>query len=199
MKNFYDAVKERRTIHVLGSQEVISEERLDDIIKQAVNYLPTAFNGQEQRAVLLLGQNHSWFWETVTAKIKAMVPAEEFPASADRLNGFASGAGTILVYQDTAIIQHFEENFTLYKHHFATWSHQASGMLKYLLWTSLQVEGYAASLQHYTELVEEEVTAKFGLNPSWKMVGQIPFGNAESEPNPGKTFEPLENRVLTFK
>jgi len=198
MEGFYSAMENRRSIRILGKEEVISPERLEEIVCHTLLFTPTAFNAQEQRIVLLLGERHSWFWNLLKEKLRAIVPPEKFPATESKLAGFAGGVGTILFYQDMDVVRDLQESFPTYKDNFPSWAHQANGMLTYTIWTSLAVEGYGASLQHYTELVEQGVKQELDIPPAWSMVGQMPFGKAEESPG-DKTFEPVEKRMLVFR
>jgi len=198
MKTFKEAMVNRRTIHVVKNEEVISGEKLKELIDDSMKYCPTAFNAQEQRAVVLMGEKNKWFWAALKEKLRAIVPESDFAETEKRIDGFAGGVGTVLVYQDTAIIKGLQEQYAIYADNFPIWAHQASGMLKYIIWASLSAEGYGASLQHYTELIEEDVRKELGIDASWKMVGQIPFGAPGHAPY-DKGFEDLEKRVLMYK
>ena len=199
MSELFKAMENRRSIHQLSNHAIISEDRLKEVISHALKFSPTSFNAQEQRLILLLDKKHEWFWDLTKSALKAILPAESYPDSEARINGFQGGVGTILLYQDINVVKGLQESFPMYKDNFPIWAHQASGILKYTLWTSLADEGYGASIQHYSELVEEEVKKELNIDPSWKMVGQLPFGKAASNPDPNKTFEPVEKRLLVLK
>ncbi|MCL2579743.1 MAG: nitroreductase family protein [Oscillospiraceae bacterium] len=199
MSDFYKAMENRRTIHQLSKEALVPQERLEQVIGNALKLTPTAFNGQEQRLLLLMDKKHDWFWNLVKSTLKAIVPAENFPGTEARINGFLGGVGTILLYQDTTVTKGLQEAFPIYKDNFPIWAMQATGMLKYTLWTSLVEEGYGANIQHYTELVEAEVNKELNIDPAWKMVGQLPFGKAAQAPDAGKTFETIEKRLIVFK
>jgi len=198
MNDFYNAMAKRRSIRVLGNEAIISEERLMGLISHAVKCTPTSFNAQEQRVVLLLGKKHEWFWDLTKETLKGMLPAESFPETEEKLNGFRGGVGTLLIYQDSAVVKGLQEAFPSYSDNFPIWANQASGMLEYTLWTSLSNEGYGASLQHYTNLIELAVNKELNINKTWRMMTQIPFGSPKEEAGE-KDFEPIEKRVLTFK
>jgi len=199
MSDFYTAMENRRTTHLLSRETIVPQERLEKVISGALKFTPTAFNAQEQRLVLLMEKKHDWFWNLVKSTLKAIVPAENFPATEARINGFLGGVGTILLYQDTTSIKGLQETFPAYKDNFPIWAMQATGMLKYTLWTSLVEEGFGASIQHYTELVEADVNKELNIDPAWKMVGQLPFGKAAQNPDANKTFEPIEKRLIVLK
>ena len=198
MSDFYKAMEKRRSSYDLTSQEVISPKRLSEVVEHALKFTPTAFNAQEQRLVLLHGDKHRWFWESTKLALKAIVPEEGFAETKARIEGFQNGYGTILIYQDIDVIEGLQESLPMYKDNFPIWANQASGMLKYTLWTSLVEEGFGANIQHYTELIEESTNKELGINPRWKMVGQLAFGKAAQAPSAEKTFEPIEKRLLVF-
>ena len=78
------------------------------------------------------------------------------------------------------------------------WTFEANGMLQYMVWQSLAENEIGASLQHYNELIEEDVKKMLDLPDSWKILSQMPFGSIEKTPAE-KTFLPLENRFKIFK
>ncbi|MCL2572026.1 MAG: nitroreductase family protein [Defluviitaleaceae bacterium] len=199
MNMFPQIMENRRSTYNLSNEFVVSEEKTKEIIAHALKFTPTAFNAQEQRLVLLLGERHKWFWNQVKQNLKAIVPEADFPATNERINGFLNGTGTVLFYQDTAVIAHLQEPFPLYKDNFPIWAQQVSGMLKYTVWTTLADSGYGANIQHYTEVVETDANKELNINRDWKMVGQLVFGKAESDPNPDKTFEPIKKRLIVYK
>jgi len=199
MKDFYKAMENRRTIRQLSNEALIPQERLEEVVSNALKFTPTAFNAQEQRLVLLMDKKHEWFWNLVKSTLKAIVPAEKFPDSEVRINGFLGGVGTILLYQDTSVTKGLQDAFPAYKDNFPIWAMQSTGMLKYTLWTSLVTEGYGANIQHYTELVEEQANKELKIDPAWKMVGQLPFGKPAQSPDASKTFEPIEKRLIVLK
>jgi predicted oxidoreductase (fatty acid repression mutant protein) len=199
MSTFIKAMENRRSIYELSNEFVISKEKTKELIAYALKFTPTAFNAQEQRLVLLLEEKHEWFWNKVKQNLKAIVPPENFPDTEARIDGFLNGAGTILLYQDTAVTKNLQESYPIYKDNFPIWAMQASGMLKYTLWAALAEAGYGANIQHYTEVVESDANKEFGVNSNWKMVGQLVFGKAEGKANAEKTFEPLGTNLIVVE
>ena len=51
MKDFLDAVKNRRTIYALGKDRAVSAEKVRDLVEFAVKNVPSAFNSQSARVV----------------------------------------------------------------------------------------------------------------------------------------------------
>ncbi|MGO4375972.1 nitroreductase family protein, partial [Paenibacillus sp. MCAF20] len=55
---FMEAVKHRRSIYGISKQSDISDEKIAQIVQDAIKHTPSAFNSQSARIVLLLGANH---------------------------------------------------------------------------------------------------------------------------------------------
>lgn len=71
-------------------------------------------------------------------------------------------------------------------------------MLQLAVWTALQDVGYGASLQHYTELIEQDVRKEWSLPDGWKLIGQMPFGKPTMQPDE-KQFNYLKEHFKIFK
>ena len=96
-KDFKEAVKNRRSIYHLDDNVSVSDKEIQDIIDFAVLHVPSAFNSQSTRVVLLLGKEHKKLWDIVKSTLKRMVPEESFGATETKINtSFASGYGTVL-------------------------------------------------------------------------------------------------------
>ncbi|WP_410902081.1 nitroreductase family protein [Priestia filamentosa] len=196
---FYDAIENRRSIYGISKEPVISDERIQEIVNHAVKYVPSAFNSQTARVVILLGDNHTKLWDITTQTLKGMVPEDQFASTQEKMDSFNAGYGTVLFFEDMSIVEGLQAQFPSYADNFPVWSLQSSGMLQYTIWTALESEGFGASLQHYNPLIDEEVKTTWNLPTSWKLLAQMPFGKPTVEPNPNKEFEPIEDRVKVLK
>lgn len=198
-RDFKEAVKNRRTYYSINDKSPISDEAIKEIIDHAVLNVPSSFNSQSSRIVLLLNENHKKLWNIVKDVLKKIVPADAFPATEAKIdNAFAAGHGTILYYEDESVIEGLQNAFPSYKDNFPVWSHHTSAMHQFAIWTMLEDAGLGASLQHYNPIIDEEVAKTFNINPKWKLIAQMPFGTPTSEPG-DKEFQPLDKRVLVFK
>lgn len=197
-KDFYTAVKERRTIYGISKETTVSDERIREVIEEAVKYTPSAFNSQSARVVILFGQSHDKLWDITKEALRKMVPEDKFAPTEEKINSFRSGHGTVLFFEDNSVIESLQQQFATYKDNFPIWSQQASGMHQYVVWTSLAIEGIGASLQHYNELIEDEVKKQWKIPNNWKLIAQMPFGKPTA-PAGEKEFMPLEERVKVFK
>lgn len=197
-KDFFTAVADRRTFYGISKESMVSDDRIKEIIEHAVKHVPSAFNSQSARVVILLGDHHDKLWDITKDSLRKVVPAEQFSSTEDKINSFKSGYGTILFFEDNSVVEALQQQFPLYKDNFPIFSQQASGMHQFVIWTGLEVEGFGVSLQHYNELIESDIKKEWGIADSWKLIAQMPFGKPTAEPGE-KQFKPLEERVKVFK
>jgi uncharacterized protein len=192
------AVVSRRSVYALGSGSQVSREEILNIVNTAVDYVPTAFNSQSSRAVILMGQAHIRLWEIVEEALKKVVPngvlGEKTKA---KLNGFAAGEGTILFFDDAAKTASLEKAFPLYAENMAPWAEQTVGALQYLVWTLLENEGLGANLQHYNPLIDDAVKTEWNIPSNYRLRSQLVFGKKLGEAAP-RPHMPLDQRVQFF-
>ncbi len=196
--SFEDFTEKRRSIYSLGQKQVLSEEKITELVEHAVKHCPSAFNSQSARVVILFGKNYQRFWEIVAETLKGIVPERSFETTAKKLESFKNGLGTILFFEDMDVVKSLQEKFPLYADNFPKWSLQSNGMLEYVVWTSLAERNVGASLQHYNPVIDEAVAKEWKLLESWQLLAQMPFGSIEI-PADEKTFEPVDKRVKVFK
>jgi predicted oxidoreductase (fatty acid repression mutant protein) len=197
-KNFFTAVADRRSYYGISKEKVVSDDRINEIIEHAVKHTPSSFNSQSARIVLLLGDHHDKLWDITKENLRKIVPADQFSSTEDKINSFKSGYGTVLFFEDNSVVESLQQQFALYKDNFPIWSQQSSGMHQFVVWTALEIDGFGASLQHYNEIIENDVKKEWNVPENWKLIGQMPFGKPTAEPNE-KEFQPLENRIKVFK
>ena len=197
-KNFFDAIKERRSIYAISKESPISDEKIVKIVEEVVKHVPSAFNSQTTRTVILLGESHNKLWDITMEALRKVVPEKDFSSTEEKINSFKAGHGTVLFFEDFAVVESLQKQFELYKDNFPVWALQTSGMMQFSVWTAFATEGIGASLQHYTELIDAKVKKEFNIPDSWKMLAQMPFvkivkGAGEKE------FSPIEDRVKVLR
>ncbi|GIP52478.1 MULTISPECIES: nitroreductase family protein [Paenibacillus] len=197
MSQFLNAVKTRRSVYGISKDIPVSESRIQEIVEEAVNHTPSSFNSQSSRVVVLFGEQHDKFWDLTKETLRKIVPADSFAPTEEKMGAFRSGRGTVLFFEDQAVIQGLQEQFAAYADNFPVWSNQSNGMLQFVVWTALANEGVGASLQHYNPLIDEQVAKEWNLPESWKLLAQMPFGSIVAEPGE-KQFAPIESRVKVF-
>lgn len=194
---FLQAVENRRTVYGISKEVVVSDARIEEIVNEAVKNTPSAFNSQGARVVVLLGEEHNQLWDITTTILRRIVSGD-FSQTEQKMNGFRNGYGTILFFEDQAVVQSLQNRFPLYKDNFPVWSQQSSGMLQYVVWTALAAEGLGVSLQHYNPLIDAEVKQKWSIPEEWKLIGQMPFGKPTAAPG-DKVFQSIQSRVRIIK
>lgn len=193
MSGFLDAMMKRRSIYGIDRDIPLSDGELKELLGTIVKNMPTAFNMQNTRMVLLLGREHEALWQIVLETLRKTAPAEGFERTEKKLAGFAAGHGTILYFNDETVKQRMMNDNTLYSDYFPPWELQHNGMLQFAVWTALAERDIGASLQHYNPLIDAEVKARWQLPDYWTLLAEMPFG-AITQPPRDKTFEPLETR-----
>ncbi|MBB4036512.1 hypothetical protein GGR21_002418 [Dysgonomonas hofstadii] len=198
-KDLMKAIENRRSYYNISNNSPISDNEIKEIIDFAVLNVPSAFNSQSTRVVLLLGESHKKLWSIVKETLRKMVPAESFGATEAKIDGaFAAGYGTVLFYEDQDVVEGLQNAFPTYSANFPIWSQHTSAMHQFTIWTLLEEAGFGASLQHYNPIIDEEVAKTWKISSKWKLVAQMPFGTPTGEPGT-KEFQPLENRIMVFK
>ncbi|ACX88724.1 nitroreductase family protein [Pectobacterium parmentieri] len=195
---FLQSIKARRSIYAIGNKLPIPEDQVTALITEAVNESPSAFNSQSSRVVILFGEQHHKLWDIVKQQLKKIVPADAFASTENKLASFAAGAGTVLFFEDTSVIEALQEKFALYADNFPVWSEHSTGIAQAAVWSTLAQEKIGASLQHYNPLIDNDVKAQWDLPASWKLRAQMPFGSIE-QPAGEKTYIAFEERFRVFK
>lgn len=193
------AMEERRSIYALSPKSNIPDDRILALIEHAVKYVPSAFHNQGQRVAVLFGDQHSKLWREVTMNaLRQVVPPDQFAPTQQKIEGFANAYGTVMFFNHTPTTEELMRSYPLYKDNFPIWAQHANGMLQYAVWMLLEGEGLGASLQHYNPLIDEGVYETFGIDRSWQLIAQMPFGLPTAKPEP-KEFMPLADRIRVIK
>ena len=200
MNKFYkEAVAFRRSYYMIERQSHVSDAEIEDMVRQVIKNVPSAFNSQSSRIVLLLGDHHVRLWDITLETLRKVVAPEAFGGTEKKIRtAFSAGYGTALFFEDQRIIKNLQERFPLYADSFPGYSLQTSAMHQITLWTMLEDAGFGASLQHYNPLIDDEVRRTWDLPAEWRLMAQMPFGAPGQDPAP-KTFEPIDERMRVFK
>ena len=198
-RNFIDATTHRRSYYHLQDRALVDDSAIVETIDTLLTTMPSPFNVQSARIVLLLDEQHRDLWQIVSDVLSSITDAKQFEATKQKISkAFASGHGTILFYEDEAALNHLRESFPLYANKVSIWSEQSSGMMQFALWTALEDMGYGASLQHYNPIIDDAVAERWLINPDWRLVAQMPFGVPLDTPTPRTSALPLHERRLIF-
>ena len=198
-RNFVEAVAHRRSYYHLDSRAMVDDNLVVGLMDELLTTMPSPFNVQSARMVLLLDEQHHELWRIVLDTLEHITPPERFERTKQKVErAFMAGHGTILFYEDEDALNRMRENFPLYADNVATWSEQSSGMLQFAMWTALEDMGYGASLQHYNPLIDKAVAERWLINPDWRLIAQMPFGAPLDSPAHRTTTTPLHTRRLIF-
>ena len=197
-RTFKQALEKRRSIYELSRRSTLDDKQLEELLRFAVKHIPSAYNSQSTRMVLLLHKAHRMLWDIVKDELRKIVPADAFKRTEDKIDiSFASGYGTVLFLEDRQTVEEQQRKFPTYADNFPVWSEHTSAMHQLAVWVMLEDAGMGASLQHYNPLIDKRVHEQWRLPEQWLLKAQMPFGCPVGEP-PAKEFEPLDSRVFVF-
>lgn len=191
---FDDAIKNRRSVYDLNSQIPVFPDKVMDVIRNSVEYVPDAFNMHSQRVAVIIGGKHKEFWNMVYNEL-VRVSGGRF--SREKIDSFARGYGTILYFYDKSVVESTKKKYPTYAHNFHDWVMQSNGMLQFTIWTGLRTLGIGANLQHYSPVIDNMTREMFDLSEDWVMVAQMPFGGIVTDAGPRKV-ENTDGRIIIF-
>ncbi|MBQ2419355.1 MAG: nitroreductase family protein, partial [Alistipes sp.] len=110
----------------------------------------------------------------------------------------AAGCGTVLFYEDMAVIEQLKEKYTTYADKFDEYSEHTSAMHQFAVWTALEDMELGASLQHYNPLIDTAVAHQWNISKEWRLIAQMPFGTPLSVTETKAQHLPLTIRRLVF-
>jgi len=90
-----DQIRNRRTYYSLGKDVPISKDRIQEIVKEALTHVPSSFNSQSNRVVVLFDGEHDKFWGITEEVLRAIVPEANWEHTGQRLAMFKGAAGTV--------------------------------------------------------------------------------------------------------
>lgn len=195
-KSFIDSIRSRRSYYSLTPKSSVSDSEIVNLIEDAMRYVPSAFNSQSTRILLLLKDEHHKLWELVVETLVRIIPEEQIKKSETKIEtSFKSGYGTILFFEDSDVVKSLQEKFPLYADAFPVYSQHTNAMHQFSVWCMLEDAGMGASLQHYNPLIDDKVHEAWNLPKSWLLTAQMPFGIATDIPVE-RSQTPLSSRFI---
>jgi len=190
--------EKRRSIYALSNQLPVSNDEIIKIVEHAILHTPSSFNSQSTRIVVLFGDDHRKLWDMTEDTLREIVGDEEkFKSTKERVNGFHNGTGTVLFFEDQAVVRGMQEAAPLYADNFPIWASQTSAMHQYVIWTALASIDVGANLQHYNPVIDQKVASAWDIDKDWTLNAQLVFGAIE-QPAGEKAFKPVEERMKVF-
>ena len=99
------AAETRRSVYALNRNLPLPAADVAAIIEHALRHTPSAFNSQSTRLLVLFGAEHEKLWDMTADALRAVVPAEAFAPTAEKIAGFRAAAGTVLFFEDRNVIK----------------------------------------------------------------------------------------------
>lgn len=196
-QSLQQAAESRRSVYLLNKNLPIGKDEIVQIVEHAVLHTPSSFNSQSARVVVLFGEEHDKVWQFVEDALRAVVPADSFEPTAQKLKLFKAGAATILFYEDQNVVKGLQEQFPAYAANFPVWADQANAMVQYAVWTTLAAAGAGANLQHYNPLPDAAIAEAWNIPENWLLRAQMVVGGIGA-PAGEKTFQPVAERLKVF-
>lgn len=183
MTQFTDLVKQRRTAYAIGKNTELSNKEIADRIREVTQDIPTAFNSQTTRLVVVFGEDNIKLWDHILDVQKDVLEGDMWEMMSGVMQGAKAGIGTVLFFEDRdAVAGALGENerANVYKHH-----HSAN--TQYGIWLALTELGLGGSLQHmnigFEQGFDKSVKEMFNLPASYELIAQMPFGSIEAPAN----------------
>ncbi len=196
-QSLQQAAESRRSVYSLNKNLPVGKDEIVQIVEHAVLHTPSSFNSQSARVVVLFGEEHDKVWQFVEDALRAVVPADSFEPTAQKLKRFKAGAATILFYEDQNVVKGLQEQFPAYAANFPVWADQANAMVQYAVWTTLAAAGAGANLQHYNPLPDAVIAEAWNIPENWLLRAQMVVGGIGA-PAGEKTFQPVAERLKVF-
>ena len=94
---FLAPLETRRSLYHLGKSSPVSNERIQEIATFTVKNLPSPFNVQSARVVILLGAEHEKLWDFGAETVKSSFPEPVQADFLERVAGFRGAYGSVSV------------------------------------------------------------------------------------------------------
>lgn len=98
---YLDAVKYRRTVYGLNDKSPVPDSRIEELVNETMLSIPSSFNSQSTRLLVVVGEQHKKFWDAVTEAMKAVIlqykGEEDWKRNEGRLQGFRNAYGTVSI------------------------------------------------------------------------------------------------------
>lgn len=184
---FLDLLDERRSVRQLTPAPV-TEAFIQDL-ETTVGLVPSAFNTQPWRVILLLDQ-HDAFWTHVNGAIQERLEDDRRERYLARSSAMRPGGITILIFEDLGASDSTVDLTFDAQRDYAS---QSLGMLQLALWLTVTAHGLATSLQHWQEFMEDIALDLAGLSTGrFRLVTFMPVGRAIDPP---QERQPGESRL----
>ena len=181
MSTFVDLVEKRRSIYALGTNSQYSKKEITDRIREVVKQVPSAFNSQTTRVVVLFNEANIKFWDHIYDVQKDVLEGDTWDMMSGIMTGAKNGIGTVLFLEDTDAVKEMPAQGIRGE----AYKQNNNANAQYAVWLALTEMDLGASLQHfnvgYEQGFDKGTKEMFNLPESYEMLAQMPFGSVEQE------------------
>lgn len=181
MSTFVELVEKRRSIYALGTDSKYSKKEITDRIREVVKQVPSAFNSQTTRVVVLFDEANTKFWNHIYDVQKDVLKGEIWDMMSGIMTGAKDGIGTVLFFEDMDAVKEMPAQGVREE----AYKQNNNANAQYAVWLALAEMDLGASLQHFNVGYEQgfdKVTKEmFNLPESYEMLAQMPFGSVEQQ------------------
>ena len=183
---YQDAIAARHSAYMLDDRIEDAGVSADDVLamlRSIAPKVPSSYNSQSARLILLTGEDHRRFWGIVEDVLRAKVNDDKrFARTEVKLRGFAAAAGTVLFYEIDSVTEGLKETYPSYADVFPTWAEHGNAMIQFAVWTGFFDLGLAANIQHYNPIIDARVADEFSVPEGYRLVAQMVFGRETQVP-----------------
>ena len=91
---FLTAITSRRSVYALSKDSPIPNERILELVTEALKHAPSPFNVRSTRAIVLFGDEHTALWEHAYKLTEENTPAA-IGILGPKIKGFVAAKGTV--------------------------------------------------------------------------------------------------------
>lgn len=181
MSELKKLMEKRRTSYALGKNTDFSQEEIVTAIRDTIKNVPSAFNSQTTRAVVIFDEANKKFWQHIYDVQKDVLPEQMWEMMSGVMEGARDNAiGTVLFFEDRDAIEVMPAN----DERKATYKEHNAAIAQYSVWLRLTEMDLGGSLQHlnvgYDQGFDKATREMFDLPDSFEMIAQMPFGSIEA-------------------
>jgi hypothetical protein len=100
-----ELAKNRRTYYQLGKNSPVPDSKVEELVQNAILHIPSSFNTQSARLIVLLREEHDKLWDIVISAFGELVKTGAIPEelwknqTKPKLEGFKAAYGTVSCLQ----------------------------------------------------------------------------------------------------
>ncbi|MGP6138610.1 MULTISPECIES: nitroreductase family protein [unclassified Jeotgalibaca] len=184
MSPFTELAKSRRTQYAIGNNTELTKEEITARLRAVAKEVPTAFNSQTSRLVVVFGEDNEKLWGHILDVQKDVLQGEMWDMMSGVMQGAKGAVGTVLFFEDLDAVAAMPVQGARGE----AYKQNNNANLQYATWLALTELGLGASLQHmnvgHAEGFDKSILEMFNLPANYEMIAQMPFGSIEGEAFP---------------